>query len=279
MGQEGEQVKALLPEFERRHPGIRVRVQQIPWSAAHEKLLTAYAGDAMPDVFQLGNTWIPEFVALRRHRAAGRAAASLAEVALDDYFPGILATNRLDGRDLTPCPGTWIPGCSSTGRDLLAAAGFAEPPATWDDWLRRDGARSRRCARFGALRHPAADQRMAVAGDPRPCNVAPRLLRGPTTSTAISRDPRFRAGVRVLSESVRAGTGAAGGQHPDGQSLSGIRQRLLSRSTSPDRGTSASSAGGSPAAMQRILEHRAPLPEVRKGSAYAGLRRQPWRGW
>ncbi len=65
MGQEGEQVKALLPDFERRHPGIRVRVQQIPWSAAHEKLLTAYAGDSMPDAFQLGNTWIPEFVALR----------------------------------------------------------------------------------------------------------------------------------------------------------------------------------------------------------------------
>ena len=56
MGQEGEQVRALLPEFERRHPEIRVRVQQIPWSVAHEKLLTAYAGDAMPDLLQLGNT-------------------------------------------------------------------------------------------------------------------------------------------------------------------------------------------------------------------------------
>ena len=76
------------------HPGVRVRVQQIPWSAAHEKLLTAYVGDAMPDVFQLGNTWIPEFVALgaleplddahRRARAAVRP---------DDYFPGILDTN------------------------------------------------------------------------------------------------------------------------------------------------------------------------------------------
>jgi multiple sugar transport system substrate-binding protein len=49
-----------MPEFERRYPEIQVKVQQIPWSAAHEKLLTAYAGDAMPDVFQLGNTWIPE---------------------------------------------------------------------------------------------------------------------------------------------------------------------------------------------------------------------------
>ncbi len=64
MGREGEVVQKLMPEFERRHPGLRLRVQQIPWSAAHEKLLTAYAGDAMPDIFQLGNTWVPEFVAL-----------------------------------------------------------------------------------------------------------------------------------------------------------------------------------------------------------------------
>src|SRR5205823_5172776 len=64
MGREGEVVTALLPEFERTHPGIRVDVQQLPWTAAHEKLLTAFAGDATPDICQLGNTWIPEFVAL-----------------------------------------------------------------------------------------------------------------------------------------------------------------------------------------------------------------------
>ena len=54
----------LLPDFERDNPGIRVRVQQVPWSAAHEKLLTAYVGDAVPDVLQAGNTWLPELVAL-----------------------------------------------------------------------------------------------------------------------------------------------------------------------------------------------------------------------
>ena len=94
MGQEGEQVKALLPEFERRHPGIRVRAQQIPWSAAHEKLLTAYAGDSMPDAFQLGNTWIPEFVALRAIEPLDERLRRWPADALADYFPGILATNR-----------------------------------------------------------------------------------------------------------------------------------------------------------------------------------------
>src|SRR5438094_101203 len=62
MGREGEVVTELLPEFERTHPGIHVEVQQLPWSAAHEKLLTAFAGDSTPDLCQLGNTWISEFV-------------------------------------------------------------------------------------------------------------------------------------------------------------------------------------------------------------------------
>ena len=87
MGQEGEQVQALLPEFERRYPGIRVRAQQIPWSAAHEKLLTAYAGDAMPDLLQLGNTWIPEFVALRAIEPLDQRLDDGAVTALADFFP------------------------------------------------------------------------------------------------------------------------------------------------------------------------------------------------
>ena len=64
MGREGEVVSQLLPGFEKEHPGIKVQVQQIPWSAAHEKLLTAYVGEATPDIAMLGNTWVPEFVAL-----------------------------------------------------------------------------------------------------------------------------------------------------------------------------------------------------------------------
>jgi hypothetical protein len=64
MGREGEVVAELIAEFEREAPDIRVRTQQIPWTAAHEKLLTAFVGNATPDVAQLGNTWIAEFAAI-----------------------------------------------------------------------------------------------------------------------------------------------------------------------------------------------------------------------
>ncbi|HEX6137505.1 MAG TPA: sugar ABC transporter substrate-binding protein [Casimicrobiaceae bacterium] len=134
MGREGEVVTALLPEFERTHPGIRVDVQQLPWTAAHEKLLTAFAGDATPDVCQLGNTWIPEFVALG---ALQPLDASIASSALDvnDFFDGIWDTNVVAGRVYG------VPWYVDTRllfyrRDILAEAGVAAPPASWPEWTR-----------------------------------------------------------------------------------------------------------------------------------------------
>jgi multiple sugar transport system substrate-binding protein len=133
VGREGEVVRDLVPDFERRHPGRSVRVQQIPWSAAHEKLLTAYVGGAMPDVFQAGNTWLPELVALGALEPLDARIARSASVARDDYFPGILDTNVIDGT-------TWgVPWYVDTRllfyrSDLLAAVGGPDPPRTWEEW-------------------------------------------------------------------------------------------------------------------------------------------------
>ena len=49
MGREGEVVGELLADFQREHPGLTVRVEQLPWTAAHEKLLTAHVGGATPE--------------------------------------------------------------------------------------------------------------------------------------------------------------------------------------------------------------------------------------
>ncbi|HEX3075205.1 MAG TPA: hypothetical protein VHP30_16440, partial [Ignavibacteriales bacterium] len=38
MGSEGEYVRALSQEFEKRNPGVKIIVQSIPWTAAQEKL-------------------------------------------------------------------------------------------------------------------------------------------------------------------------------------------------------------------------------------------------
>ncbi len=112
MGREGEVVQRLVPEFERAHPDVRVRVQQIPWSAAHEKLLTAYVGGAMPDVFQIGNTWIPEFAALDALDPLDERLRRSKALPADDYFPGLFEANAVDG-ERWACPGTSTLACSS----------------------------------------------------------------------------------------------------------------------------------------------------------------------
>ena len=128
MGREGEVVAQMLPEFERRNPGVHVRVQQIPWSAAHEKLLTAWVGGAMPDVFQAGNTWLPEFVALGALEPLDARIAGSAIVARDDYFPGILDTNVIDGVTVG------VPWYVDTRLLFYRSDLVAEPPRTWDEW-------------------------------------------------------------------------------------------------------------------------------------------------
>jgi multiple sugar transport system substrate-binding protein len=129
MGREGEVVRQLIPDFERAHPDVRVEVQQLPWSAAHQKLLTAFAGDALPDVAQLGNTWLPEFAALHALEPVEPSV-----VDSSDYFPGIWQTNVIDQTAYG------VPWYVDTRllfyrKDLLAEAGYADPPTTWAEWI------------------------------------------------------------------------------------------------------------------------------------------------
>ncbi|MEK6650679.1 MAG: sugar ABC transporter substrate-binding protein, partial [Bacteroidota bacterium] len=135
MGNEGEMVRALIPEFERRNPGVRVVVQQIPWTAAHEKLLTAFAGESTPDVCQLGNTWIPEFTVLNSLEPLETYVARSASVRTDDYFEGVLKTNIIDST-LYGLPWYVDTRVVFYRRDLLAAAGADSMPATWEETLR-----------------------------------------------------------------------------------------------------------------------------------------------
>jgi multiple sugar transport system substrate-binding protein len=133
MGREAEVVAGLLPDFEREHPGVRVELQAIPWSAAHEKLLTAYAAEAMPDLLQLGNTWIPEFAALDALVPVDVRVGTSRTIDAADYFPGIWDTNVVDGRLLG------VPWYVDTRllfyrKDILRDAGVDAAPRTWDEW-------------------------------------------------------------------------------------------------------------------------------------------------
>lgn len=134
MGAEGENVGKVLEGFRKAHPAIKLKVQGIPWNAAHDKLLTAYAGGVTPDVCQLGTTWVTELSSLGALAPLATHVKADATLAPGDFFAGAWQNNLADGE-------VWaIPWYVDTRvlfyrKDLLARAGFAEPPATWEAFL------------------------------------------------------------------------------------------------------------------------------------------------
>jgi len=130
MGAEGEAVQKLKPIFERQHPSIKLDIQTIPWTAAQEKLISAYASRNLPDVFQLGNTWIPQFAALNTLEALNTRIDTSRSISSAAYFRGIWQTNIIDSLVYG------IPWYIDTRvlfyrTDLLKQAGFTRPPRTW----------------------------------------------------------------------------------------------------------------------------------------------------
>lgn len=133
MGREGEVVAELVPAFEAEHPGIRVLVQQVPWSAAHEKLVTSFVGGATPDISQLGNTWVSEFAALGALEPLDSWVSQSKALAPDSFFSGVWETNVID-RELFGIPWYVDTRVLFYCKDILAQAGYEKMPESWAEW-------------------------------------------------------------------------------------------------------------------------------------------------
>lgn len=129
MGNEGTNVPKLMPAFERANPSIRVDIQPLPWTAAHEKLLTAFAGDSLPEVSQIGNTWLAELVAIGALSPVPPEQRGL----LEDQFEAVLETNRINGT-VYGIPWYVDTRVQFYRRDLFRKAGYDDPPGNWADW-------------------------------------------------------------------------------------------------------------------------------------------------
>ncbi|MUL43026.1 sugar ABC transporter substrate-binding protein [Streptomonospora sp. PA3] len=110
----------------RKVTGAGVNVEFVPWADAHDKFVTAIAGDTMPDVAEVGTTWTLEFA----------GAGALMDVSdrvgsTDAYVPGLTEAATLDG-GLYGVP--WYAGVRSVvyRTDVFADLGLKEP-TTWEE--------------------------------------------------------------------------------------------------------------------------------------------------
>jgi multiple sugar transport system substrate-binding protein len=132
MGYEGTKIGIMARKFEELNPGIEVVTQAIPWSAAHEKLLTSIIGGVPPDISQMGTTWIPEFQSMGAFHALDDYLKN-SPLKEKDFFRSSFGIGKISGRVYG------IPWYVDTRvlfyrKDILKKAGYDSPPSNWKEF-------------------------------------------------------------------------------------------------------------------------------------------------
>ncbi len=118
----------LIARFEAENPDIDVQLQQLAWDSGRETIVAAMASDSVPDLCELGSTWMPKI---------------LAEQTLVDWSAG-LADLKPTLRGWTLCSigdamygVPWVLGTRALfyNKTLFAKAGLdsSHAPETWDE--------------------------------------------------------------------------------------------------------------------------------------------------
>ncbi|MEV0586452.1 sugar ABC transporter substrate-binding protein [Nonomuraea sp. NPDC050310] len=92
MGEEGKALGEFVKGFEAANPGIKVEVTPMGWDVAHDKITSAIAGNATPDVSMIGSTWSGE---LAKTGALDPTPGNLFDKAA--FFPGAWQTVDVGG--------------------------------------------------------------------------------------------------------------------------------------------------------------------------------------
>lgn len=92
MGNEGDLLGDFVDGFKEENPDVNITVTAIPWASAHDKIQTAIAAGTVPDVIQMGTTWMADF--------ADAFAPVPENFDLSDFSAGPLEAGQVDGEQL-----------------------------------------------------------------------------------------------------------------------------------------------------------------------------------
>ncbi|HEV8293468.1 MAG TPA: ABC transporter substrate-binding protein, partial [Tepidisphaeraceae bacterium] len=137
MAGEERTFRALLDEFEHRHPGLKVRDELLPSSTdqQHQFYAINLEGHQVPfDLFAVDVIWVQEFA---RAGWIRNLDGLLPASERDDFFPAALQAATFEG-SLYAAPWYLDTGVLFYRRDLLQRYGLS-PPRTWPELL--DGVR------------------------------------------------------------------------------------------------------------------------------------------
>lgn len=131
-GNDGQPVlRAEIKEFEKAHPGIRVKLEAVDYGSYFQKLLSQVAGNVAPDVVMLGAGNIQTFAKRNALIPLNQLAHHTPGFSFDDYYEAATKANTYQGkiyilqRDVAPI------GIIFYNKDAFREAGIPYPDGTW----------------------------------------------------------------------------------------------------------------------------------------------------
>ncbi len=126
--------ETIIPRFMEENPGASVTVNWTNWGRYNEEMTTAFASGVTPDVFQGGAVWAPQMA--RRNWAVPLNDFINADEEWDwDDFPAGLQADVTIRGNIVAVPYRQDLRTLWYNKEMLAEAGFNEPPTTWDEFL------------------------------------------------------------------------------------------------------------------------------------------------
>lgn len=121
----------IIPAFEKKFPDVTVKAVAVPYDDLHQKLVTAVAGDQLPDLVRADIGWVPELANLGVLVPLDTDMPDFQKLA-DTTYPGSLATNKWKDHyyGLPLDTNTRVMLYNS---DALSAAGLSQAPATVEE--------------------------------------------------------------------------------------------------------------------------------------------------
>jgi len=122
---------AVVRDFERQNPGVEVEVTVQDWPGIDKKVTGALATGDAPDVIEVGNTQVAQYVAAGGVR---NLTIKVSDLGGDDWVPGLEEPGKIDGYQYG------IPFYAANRvviyrKDLFRHAGITEPPTTREEWI------------------------------------------------------------------------------------------------------------------------------------------------
>ncbi|WP_410535435.1 sugar ABC transporter substrate-binding protein [Streptomyces sp. KL2] len=126
-----ELTDAAVRDFERRNPGVEVKVTVQDWPGIDRKVTAALGSDDAPDVIEVGNTQVAQYV-----EAGGVSDLTIRVFDLggDHWVPGLEEPGKIDGYQYG------VPFYAANRvvvyrKDLFEQAGITESPTTREEWI------------------------------------------------------------------------------------------------------------------------------------------------